>query len=513
MTTTEDIPEKKIPKGLNTYIIALFLITLSIRVVLISYYNSNYGGIEQNVIYGIQRILAGQALYQDPAAGTYAVMQYTPLYYHFTASIAKLAGLHSSDVHGIYTLCRILALTFNLLTVLTVALIIRKWRFNWPTSILFSLPVLMLLTSHYYTRGDSMHLFLFTLAVSYYIRYSTDGGLKQIILAALFSAGCIMVKQSGILIAGIICAGLMFAERKYLVALFYVLTSSLCTYLIAATCIGNNWHVFYQNAYLGLMDGTDLSFLYVIFTSQFFLDLVPCYVLGGIMVLLAVSKIKDKTYQVLSIGATLSFLFAVITGLKIGSSNNYFTEFLVFVIILLPYLLHSRSGDIELLKAFGKVVTISWFAYFAFIILITSKTVGLFTSVYIEERLKNEQAEYANEQELYAYMKNEFRLTLEDRIFFTERKFFDNIFRDNAILPNKDVVFEVYASNHRTYDYAAFSAGMNTGMIKYIVTDEHKNNINAWNRELPFVLFDKNKFKLLTSHSGYAIYTYSPAPL
>ncbi|MFI5196103.1 MAG: hypothetical protein ACHQD8_03365, partial [Chitinophagales bacterium] len=346
-----------------------------------------------------------------------------------------------------------------------------------------------------------------------YILFSKNGGFRHILIAAFFSAGCIMVKQSGMLVAGIIGFCLLFAERKYLITLFYCLCTFCFAFLIAAVCIHGDWQAFYQNACLGLKNGTDISFLYLMFTSQYFLDMIPCYILGGIMVWLAVKKITDKEYRILAIGAALSFLFAVITGLKTGSSNNYFTEFLVFVIAALPFLLRNEQGAVILFRLFGLTVTIHRFTYIAFFILITSKTVGFFTAVYIEKGLKNNKAEYAKEKELYEYVRKNLTIKDGEYIFFTDRLFFDNIFMEYAIMPNKDVVRQVYATDHTTFDYSAFMAGMNTGMIKYIVTDENKKDINEWNRTIPFILFDKNKFRLLATCSGYSVYIYSPASL
>ena len=504
---------KKISKNLYKYIIVLFLITLFLRIVFTVCFDSDYGGIEQNVIYGIQRIIMGQPLYQDPATGTYAVMQYTPLYYYFTSGIAKFSGIYATDVQSIYTLCRIIALTFNLLTVVTVALIIRSWRFSRSCSLVFAMPVLMLLTSHYYTRGDSMHLFLFIAAMYSYILYNKNGGLWHILLAALFSAGCIMVKQNGILVIGIIGFCLLFADRKYLSAIFYSLCTSCFTCFLAEACIRGNWHAFYQNTYLGLKNGMDISFLYRIFTSQFFFDMVPCYILGGIIVWLAMKKITDNIFRRIATGAALSFLFAIITGLKIGSANNYFTEFLVFVITALPYLLQSEQGAARLFRFFDRTVTIYRFAYIAFFILITSKTAGFVTEAYNEINIKNFKTEYNKEKELYEYFRKGLNIKNGEYIFFTDRLFFDNIFIEHAIMPNKDVVEQVYAANHTTFDYSAFVAGMNTGMIKYIVTDENKKDINKWNRYIPFILFHKDKFRLLTNYLGYSVYVYSPGPL
>jgi hypothetical protein len=503
---------EKMPGRISVYIVVLFLITLFIRAVLIGYYNNNLGGIEPNVIYGIQRLLLGQPLYQSTISDTYAIIQYTPLWYYVVAGVAKLISpthyQRGLDVQGIYELCRILALLFNMFTVVVIAALIRTFRFSWAQSFLLSLPLLIVLTNHYYTRGDSLQLFLFVAAFYLYLLYSKKGSLLYLPIAALCSAACIMTKQSGILCIGIIAFCLVFIERKYLAAAIYTICSLIFTWALISL-LAEDWSTFYQNTLLGLKNGIDLSFLYQIFISQYFMDLVPFYVLGAIVVWLATRQIADKTFGILAAGASLSFLFAMATGLKVGSSNNYLTEFLVFVLLSLPLLLQHEEGRKVLLRFFGRTLTIHGFAWIAFFILVTSKTVGFFSVVYIEKGLKNYKDEYANEQMLYSYCKNSLQIKDGEKIFFTERKFLDNLFIEYSIMPIKDIVTQIYTANPTTYNYARFTSGMNTGMIRYIVTDEKRDDINVCNDSLPFVLFDKSKFRLLSKVSGYCIYQFA----
>lgn len=499
----------KLPRFLPVYIIILSLITLFLRIVLIGYYNNNLGGIELNVVYGIQRILLGQPLYQDPAAGSFAVIQYTPLYYYFVASIGRLAGIKALDVQSVFELCRIIALIFNLLTIVLCTFIIRSMGFSWAKSVVFSLPLLLVLTSHYYTRGDSMHLFLFVAAIWAYLHYSKKGSILYIVLAALLTAVCILVKQSGLLCLGITGCCMIFVERRYLPAIIYATLTVIFSGLIAVIFIGpGDLHLFYLNAWLGLKNGIDLSFLYSMFISQFYLDLIPFYLLGGMMAWFALEKIQNKTYQILAAGTVLSFLFAVFTGLKKGSSNNYFTEFLNMVLLALPIFLQYVSEQKSSFRIAKFRILIYSFSLIAFVILITSKTVGFFSVVYIEKGFKNNRDEYKRDVLLYDYFKKSLHIQPGEKIFFTERRFLDNLFIEYALMPTKDVTSMVYLANKTTYDYTGFIKGMNTGMIRYIVADEQRNDINICSDSLPFVQFDTLKFKVIAKVSGYCIYQF-----
>jgi hypothetical protein len=499
-----------VPRKLYSYTLVLFIITLLTRCVLITYYNNNMGGIETNVVYGIQRILLGQPLYRDPAAGTYAVIQYTPLHYYLAAAVAKLVGVEALNVKGIYTLCRILALEFNLLSVAVVAWIISIWGFTRRRSLLFATPVLIILTTHYFLRGDSLHLLFFASAFWAFIRYSRKQQLLNLMMAALLSGACVMSKQSGILVCGIIGLSLLMIHRRYWHLLIYSGVTFLCAAIIAWICIGGAWQEMYQNAYLGLKNGTDLSFLYRIFVSQFFIELVPCYFIGGIVVYTAVKKISDPVFRIVAVGIGISWLFAVITGLKIGSSNNYFMEFLVMLIIALPFLLESESAKQVLFSLFRYPVTIYRFACFALFVLVTSKTMGLVTAVYIDKSIENNKEQYTRDKALYDYFIHDLHLQHGEKILFTERNFLDNLFIDYAIMPTKDVVSETYLASATTYDYTAFSAGLNNGLVKYMVADAQKKDFNRWHEQLPFLLIDEHKFKWIEDRYGYAIYSFTP---
>lgn len=503
------ISTQTIPKRYYNYIAILFVIAVVVRIVLIGFYNNNLGGIEPNVVYGIQRLLLGQPLYQDPASGTYGIIQYTPLHYTATAAVGRLLHVSGLDAQGVYMLCRSLALVFNLLTVLLVAGIIRGWGFSRGQAIVLAMPALLLLTSHYYTRGDSMHLLFFVGALYAYIRYSKGLGLYNIIIAALCTAACIAVKQSGILSFGIIGFYLFFMARKPLHAIVYGIAVAFFGIFIIKACTDGNWVGFYRNAYLGLKNGIDPSFLYNMFINQFFLDLVACYVLGGILAWAAVRQIHDKTFGLLAAGAALSFLFAVTTGLKIGSSNNYFVEFLVFITIALPFFLQSATADRTFFHFRKKPVTLRRFAYIAFIIMLSSKVMALSSGVFIERSIKNHKEDYMREMALNNYFEKELHIQQGEYIYFNSRGFLDNLFVKYAIMPNKDVVQQVYTANPATYDYSAFIKGMNTGLIKYLVTPTDKDDLNVFEKDIPFIKFDRSKFRLMAQRNGFNVYVFN----
>ena len=532
--------EPMIPmKNRYLYILALFAITLILRLILLGYYNNNFGGIEPNVIYGIQRLIMGQPLYQSPELGTFAIMQYMPLWYYLCSLLARLFQLDYLNVQGIYIVCRSTALFFNLLTVFVVALNARRQGYPWKQALILGMPVLILLTSHYYTRGDSMHLFFFATTVYLFIHNFQKRNLPTIILLSITTALCLLTKQSGLLLVGYIGFCLVFGAsiflseknkqdmttsaacpassageragvRPFLAIVIYLTLLALYTIIACQLINGGQWHLFYQNAWLGLRNGFSAQILLDLFTSQYYLDFIPCYLAGGLITWLAIRKIKDQQFRLIATGVLLSFCFALLTGLKKGSSNNYFTEFLVFILLSLPVLMKSDLAQSYFIKIRGRGLTYSNTVWVAILILITSKAIGLFSIMYIDKSLKNNQVEYNRDLALYNWFTHDMHIDSATKIYFTERYFLDNLFINHSIMPTKDVVSQVYEANTTTYNYTAFKEGINKGLVRYIVTDKKDDNINQRVREIPLIYFDPLKFRRIDEKFGFVIYQFIP---
>jgi hypothetical protein len=265
----------------------------------------------------------------------------------------------------------------------------------------------------------------------------------------------------------------------------------------------------YQNAWLGLKNGYDANFLTDMFVSQYFLDFVPCYFLAAGMAYWAFRQQQQVAVRVLMLGCLLSWLFAVLTGLKKGSSNNYFTEFLVLLLLALPVFVRTARAQGLTVRVLGRTMRVARLATVALLLLITSKTVGFFSAVCIEKGFKNYKTKYTNELQLYAYFRDTLHLHAPQKIFFTERRFLDNLFIGYTVLPTRDVSSLVYMADSTTYNYTRFRSGMNTGMIQYVVTGADRDNINICHDSLPFVWFDTMRYHLVGRVAGYCIYSYT----
>jgi len=497
---------------LSVYILFLFCLTLFVRIFLIHFYKSNPAGVDQNVVYGIQRVINNEALYQDPAKVPFAIMQYTPIYYQFMGRLCKFLHIPVSNVQAIYVATRTVSLLCNLLSILFVALTTHLWLGNLKKALVFALPVIMILTNHYLGRCDSMHLLFFCISVYLFCRYLRYKNMAPLLLAALFTACCILTKQSGILLPAILCFYLAFILRKWFTAIIYGALSVAFFAVLLWWLIGGDFTAFYQNAYLGLKNGFDYTFPLTIFISQFYYDLIPCYVLAFVLFYYFNKYTRDSsdTQRFFGWAMLLSFLFAVITGLKIGSSNNYFTEMLLFIVLAFPGIIDNGSAQLKLFTIRGKNITLKGYTTFCLVMLISSKVIGLFSSVFIERWFKEEKKLYISASQLHNYFMRELKLQPGQYIYFTERHFLDNIFFNQSLLPNKDVASQVYLANPNTINFSAFTRGMNKGLVKYIVTSEAHPELNMLREELPFVQFDSTVFHKMGSVYGYTIFHYGP---
>ncbi|XZF13608.1 hypothetical protein ACTHGU_17645 [Chitinophagaceae bacterium MMS25-I14] len=495
---------------LSAYVIFLFCLTLLVRIVLVFYYKSNAGGVDQNVIYGIQRIIAGQPLYQDPTKVPFAIMQYTPLYYSLMAGFCRLLHITTADVQAIYIVTKAFSLLCNLATILLAAAATSAWTRNYRRSLVYALPVIMILTVHYLGRVDSLQLLFFMLTIYLFLRYIRKPGLLLLFASALTTACCILTKQSGILLPLIICFYLAFIMGRWLHAFFYGIVSVACFGGLLYLLINGDLLSFYQNAYLGLKNGFDYSYPITIFTSQFYYDLIPCYFLGFILFgfLYKRTDSVSEANHFLACAMIFSFFFAVITGLKIGSSNNYFTEFLLFLLLLLPGLKDMDFANRRLFRIGKKNVLVSGFAGFCFVVLISSKAIGQFSAVFVERWFKNEKQLYTSGEELRHYFDQELKLKPGQYVYFSTREFLDNIFFGYSIMPNKDVTSQVYLTNPQTIDQSGFIDHMNDGLVSYVVTKSEKEELNINDVELPFVHFDEAKFQKLGKIAGYTVYRF-----
>ncbi|MCC6542833.1 MAG: hypothetical protein IT225_11495, partial [Flavobacteriales bacterium] len=97
-------------------VLGILLWNTTLRGRLLLQHRTELGGVEHNVIHGIQKVMLGQTLYEDPERPPFDVIQYTPGYYVLCASIGKVIGLEGDDARSIFLLSRTVSLLLWVLT-------------------------------------------------------------------------------------------------------------------------------------------------------------------------------------------------------------------------------------------------------------------------------------------------------------------------------------------------------------------------------------------------------------
>jgi hypothetical protein len=114
-----------IGRSIRTFLIAVLTFCLVLQLVIavagILSRTPDIGGVEPNVIFVIERVVAGYPLYEDPEEPPFSVTQYSPLYYLLTARIVTMLRIDPrEDVWRVYAVARSVSFVAWLLTAVVV---------------------------------------------------------------------------------------------------------------------------------------------------------------------------------------------------------------------------------------------------------------------------------------------------------------------------------------------------------------------------------------------------------
>ena len=156
----------KLPKPIGWLFCLTFLIFLLYRILLIKTVQTDLGGIENAVVYFIQRSLAGISIYTDPELAPYSINQYGPLYYMLAHFAGSIAGTDPDDVLSVFMLNRTISLVLNILYV-SVIILIASHIFSLGTrkSMAAAVICFIFLEITSFARTDSLKHFLIFLSI------------------------------------------------------------------------------------------------------------------------------------------------------------------------------------------------------------------------------------------------------------------------------------------------------------------------------------------------------------
>lgn len=433
---------------------------LGLRWEMLLQYRTELGGVEHNVVHGIQKVMLGRTLYEDPEQPPFDVIQYTPAYYLLCASIGKLIGLQGDDARAIYLLSRSMALFFNLVMGWYVYRSCRigggaQWSAMLAAGITFGC-----MWEHFFARMDAMAAATSAATVFHFVNWSVSKRRSELVIAAVVAVIGAFAKQSGVVLMAVPVLFLALnrewrALRTVVIAMAITLTAAGAITLT----LGTPW-AFYQNTVLGLRNGFSLQMYGELFRPATYKYFIGWHVLAIVIIVRGFSD-DDRVLRFVALAIVMSLAFALITGSKYGSRLNYIHESLMLTFIglslLLPRLENTRWRN-----------RIAWsFALYG-VLLAAFRTNSVKAWYLVGEPDAVHAQHLRDDRAVRDVLVNDLGLKPEEKVFITYREYLEHLLVGQSMLTQKDIV--QFSKDH-LFDYARFHAAMRDGTIRFIITD------------------------------------------
>jgi len=475
------------------FLITFFFLNVSWKWVLAQSYVPDLGGFERNVIWGIQRIMSGRALYTNPENLPFSFVQYMPLYYELLAFLGKLFSIQPGDAHGVYRLARILNLMISL-GFSGIVFFTSFRRFKVPLFLAGTFAILSFLVSDTFTisgRPDSLKAFFLILQV---FVLSKSNGLKlryKMVTAFLLSLCCFLCKQDGIVAFGILPLAFLFgAEWKNLG--IYVVGAGL---VLASGLIFLQWNYgdyFFANTVGGLKNGISLSWFMSVFRGYFGLYVI--LFAPALMLAFEFAYEKNRELRVLAAAMFVVFFPSLLASLKFGSGVNYFQESLLISCILVPIGISAFSG-----LAFFHFSSSKWFfPSLAFLLFFGLSGLNWFAGVFLNQEAALKST-YEKDLAFATKLKTEF--PHGEMILLTDRQWEDNlttILFDCIVNPNRDVSAQVFEGK---------KGDALKGLSRYVSTHSNLILLTRFGQKPSFPGQDFSAFHVSREFGGYQVWT------
>jgi hypothetical protein len=434
---------------------------LSIRWAMLFQHRTELGGVEHNVIHGIQKLVLGETLYEDPEAPPFDVIQYTPAYHVLCAGIAKSLGIEGHDARSIYILSRAVSLFFNVLTCWFVYRGCRVAGAAQWTSLFAAGLTLGAYWEQFFTRMDSLAAAATFAAFYHLLRWQVDQRSGQLVLCGALATLAFLAKQSGLVALALPVLYLLLDRQwRALRVLLPTIAIGLCVGFAAMFIwLGTPWAI-YQNAVVGLTNGFSRELFQALFAPSMYKYFLGWHILGAIIIWRGVRS-PVLALRFLALAIPFSLAFALVTGLKYGSRLNYLHESLTLTFmgaaVLLPQVRTS---------AWSKAVTWATIGYgLLFVAFRTNSIRALYNGGEpdaLQARILQDDAAVRD------VLVNDLHLKADEKVFITYREYLEHFLVGQSMLTQKDIV---QYSKTRLFNYTRFHQAMRDGTVRFVITD------------------------------------------
>lgn len=441
---------------------------LWLRSHLLVQYRTELGGVEHNVVHGIQKIMLGGTLYEDPERPPYDVIQYTPAYYVICAGIGKLLQLQGDDARAIFLVSRSVALVFNLLMAWLVHRCCRlggaaSWSAFMASGFAFAS-----MWEQSFSRMDAMSSAMSVATACLFLQWLVTKRRSALILASATAVIGASAKQSGIVMMAAPTLYLLLSRDRHALRTWgtgVAVLSAMAVMLILS--MGTPKSV-YQNIILGLRNGFSWQMYAELFRPATYKYIIGWHVLAAIIVVKGMRS-EDGTLRFIGISIVLSLAFALITGLKYGSRPSYVHESLVLTFIGVALLLPRIAvPGTRIMTGWAFALYGTLFAAFRTNSVNAWYRVGEPDAVHMQH-LRDDLA-------VRNALVHDMRLTPDDKVFITYREYLEHFLVGQSMLTQKDIL---QYSKGDLFDLTDFHRAMNDGTIRYVITDNPTGGIRC----------------------------------
>lgn len=447
--------------------VLIVAVHLGLRVFMVPQYRTELGGVEHNAVHGIQKMLLGIQLYQDPESAPFDVIQYTPAYFVLCATVGRIAGTQGDDARSVFLLSRIIALVLTLLSCWIILRICLSAGAPMWAAVLAAVLTCCAYTEHFYARPDALQSFASLTALWYFMRWSAAPRTVLLAICAGFAVLGFFAKQSGIVMIAVPALYLLLHRNWRALGQYVGIIVGLLLVGFALIFMDTTPVLLWKNTVQGLANGYSTMMWGELFEPATYKYFIGWHLLAVLVSALGLGS-KDPVMRLLALAVPLAVFFGLITGLKSGSRLNYIHEGLTLIFIGTAIALGPG-------RSFRWKNHVAWgFALYALIFMgFRTKSVAHWAG--LDGPAGARYAEYEADLAVRDVLLDELGLRPNEYIFITYRDYLEHFLVHQSVMTQKDII---RFSTSPLYDYTAFHDAMRDGTVRFVITDDASRPIS-----------------------------------
>jgi hypothetical protein len=445
------------------------LVTALIRYRLICLVSPDIGGIESNVIYSIQRYMAGYPLYAHPEIAPYSITQYSPFYYRIVAALGYLTGIDPDYTLGIYRLSRVVSLIANSFYALLLLALSYRFGLTPKVSICVAVIAFVLVPPQAYSRPDSLYNLLEIAALYAMIRAIQADRSRQeyrwLASAMGIAALAIATKQSGIVLPFIMAGYYTFINGQWLKGIIIGGgIGVLSTFFLIGLMPEHDPTLLYVNIVKGVNQGVDWSSFKNNIIDHYFRTFSIYNTIGLPLCIWLVRQPKPEN-RWLGWCVLVLFGFSLLTSVKWGSALNYFTEYVALTGLVVAIWLKQQSLRLHRWESAWPLL-----AFSAVFWAVVPNMTNFNWPLLMRPNALAETPYYAQKQ-VADYLTDSLNLKPTDAVFVTNYNYcyLNGLLYRNCLVPQQDMIAAVMYPRKKL-DYSAFDKQICQQTIRFLIT-------------------------------------------